>query len=535
MEPNMTKKKGGHGEGSKERPLGSALSKSGASASQAQVLMTSSSSSGVGGGSYSSLTDPKATSNLITPGGSEATGSEVMGEILINQPPASSSATSGQNLPGSLGKTLGDGGKKKKKKKKGVKTPAESHSATIIRRERRVRNKARENMEKSTVTTGLCSNSMPELSGTPQSSSTPTRAGPSVGTSRALGRVQQQSLPDPSSASKKRPRPQEGTPPELNAHKRLDVKETPENVASGKPTYAQALVGSSLEMAVVHSVGQDSLSEISHDLFTQILKTLNVIMVEDVRAGSQAPTFESTTRTRGVVKIVCDDKRSSEWLMGVAGRLATKLELPLIVCEFSKIPRPPLFTGFFKQLEHWEDAEILLKSANPLLAPISFKLLNSKKEANGTQFTVSVRPRDRAILLEKGPEFKVGMGKTRLYEITRSKKSDPAEKKGTDHMDEVVISSESDSESGSEINTEATDDLEAKCDDSYRNVDVTVVERQYSDTYMDELSEEGGQEQVEMSTETAALSDTASNTSHGPEAMDTGGVADEQRESRGID
>lgn len=164
-------------------------------------------------------------------------------------------------------------------------------------------------------------------------------------------------------------------------------------------------------------------------------------------------------------------------------------------------------------MDKWDDIQILLKSANPCLSHVTFRCISRTQKDNGVQLGLSVRPRDRETLLKNGPEFKFGMGKTRIYEVSRSKESKPSEKKESEKLDEDFQSSNDD-------NTEATEDLETPRDDSYRNVDVTVIEQKAPEHVDDGISKPGSPTVAEESTTESALSDTPSVVLHGSEVMD---------------
>lgn len=153
------------------------------------------------------------------------------------------------------------------------------------------------------------------------------------------------------------------------------------------------------------------MSEISAELFTLIFRTLQNLLLEDLRTGIQVPTFEGTRLSRGVVRTTCDTIGGREWLLGVVGRLSTAVGVPLTAMSFSEVPRL-LFNAFFPYTNlEWGDIETLLKAVNTGLSPVNFSCIYRKVGEKGVHLLLSTRPSDKDIVMRNGPRFKFGMGK----------------------------------------------------------------------------------------------------------------------------
>jgi hypothetical protein len=301
----------------------------------------------------------------------------------------------------------------------------------------------------------------------------------------------------------KRGRPQDETPPtEQSSNKRRDAKETPETMTAS--SYAKTVAKSFLTMAVVHVPEPGTKDDLSMEQFHTIVTSLNDLMFEDVESGKireNLPGFK-TYHASGVVKIFCDDASARSWLESVAHRLCSLMDIPLIICQYDKVPRTPRFSAHFPNTSQDTDKIVrLLKLASPQLSNVSFKPIRRTQNNSGVSILFAVRPSDKAILLENGPKFRFGMRPAYIREFVPRQKKTPIPNK--DPVSEGITSEFEEEIRNLTIGDAKENDPEILSDEE--DLDATVVDCHASAKNPPETSEiaEGPGQESESKTETS--------------------------------
>lgn len=195
--------------------------------------------------------------------------------------------------------------------------------------------------------------------------------------------------------------------------KRKDLKATPVN-----NDIMNTQTDPSLTMAVVE-FKDDVVQPLDQVKFANIFGVLNQLLFEHLDTGANyMPVFESTRLQQGVLRTECSTAQSKDWLVQMAGKLSDALKSKLVVCEFDKIPQPPVFLVFFPYSRQSNERLLaMLNACNPATPDLNWDIIRRKDSAKGTHLVVRVSQSVREIIIRNDNSLHFGMGQALFKEL----------------------------------------------------------------------------------------------------------------------